>query len=100
MKDDGVYLEHPEHPERESLLAWAGGSYDPDAFDPSTVVFDDPLKRWKGPSKVNAADDPPPLSPRFVESRPHERRRVRESLHQQSAQHRKLIGKDRCHGIG
>jgi hypothetical protein len=30
------------------LLAWAGGSYDPDAFDPSTVVFDDPLKRWKG----------------------------------------------------
>jgi len=40
-------ISDPEHPERESLLAWAGGSYDPDAFDPSTVVFD-ALKRWKG----------------------------------------------------
>jgi Plasmid pRiA4b ORF-3-like protein len=35
------------HPERASLLAWAGGSYDLDAFDPTAVVFDDPIKRWK-----------------------------------------------------
>ena len=40
-------ISDPAHPERESLLAWAGGSYDPDAFDPINVVFDDPLKRWK-----------------------------------------------------
>jgi hypothetical protein len=37
----------PAHPERESLLAWAGGSYDPNAFEPTAVVFDDPIKRWK-----------------------------------------------------
>jgi hypothetical protein len=37
----------PGHPEHESLLAWAGGDYVPDAFDPAGVTFDDPLKRWK-----------------------------------------------------
>jgi hypothetical protein len=40
-------ISEPGHPERQSLLTWAGGSYDPDAFDPTIVVFDDPLKRWK-----------------------------------------------------
>ena len=36
----------PGHPEHESLLAWAGGDYTPDAFDPASVTFDDPLERW------------------------------------------------------
>src|SRR5712691_11681934 len=40
-------ISDPAHPEHESSLTWAVGSYDPDAFDPATVVFDDPLKRWK-----------------------------------------------------
>lgn len=40
-------ISDPAHPEHESSLTWAGGSYDPDAFDPTMVVFDDPLKRWK-----------------------------------------------------
>jgi len=35
------------HPEHRSMLEWAGGAYDADAFDPSAVVFDDPRKRWK-----------------------------------------------------
>ena len=39
-------IARPNHPEHESLLQWAGGSFDPDAFMPA-VVFDDPRKRWK-----------------------------------------------------
>jgi hypothetical protein len=39
------------HPERESMLqwagGWAGGSFDPDAFAPASVTFDDPRERWK-----------------------------------------------------
>lgn len=35
------------HPEHASMLEWVGGTYDADAFDPSAVVFDDPVKRWK-----------------------------------------------------
>ena len=35
------------HPEHESILQWAGGEYDPDAFDPNAVVFDNPRKRWR-----------------------------------------------------
>ena len=37
----------PAHPEHESSLTWVGGSYDPDAFDPAKVVFEDPLKRFE-----------------------------------------------------
>lgn len=37
----------PNHREHHSRLQWAGGEYDPEAFDPSAVVFDDPRKRWK-----------------------------------------------------
>lgn len=37
----------PEDPEHDELLAWAGGEYDPDAFRPTDVTFDDPRKRWK-----------------------------------------------------
>jgi hypothetical protein len=28
-------------------FCWAGGAFDPDAFDPAAVKFDDPKKRWK-----------------------------------------------------
>jgi hypothetical protein len=35
------------HPEHRSMLEWAGGAYDPDAFDPKAVVFENPRKRWK-----------------------------------------------------
>lgn len=29
------------------MIQWSGGAYDPDAFNPEVVVFDDPRKRWK-----------------------------------------------------
>jgi hypothetical protein len=35
------------HPEREAMLQWAGGSFDPRAFAPASVVFDNPQERWK-----------------------------------------------------
>lgn len=37
----------PSHPERSSILEWIGGNYDPDAFDPRSVRFDDPRDRWR-----------------------------------------------------
>ena len=37
----------PRHSEHASMLQWVGGGYDPDAFDPTAVVFEDPRKRWK-----------------------------------------------------
>ena len=40
-------IANPRHPEHRSMLEWAGGTYDPDAFDPKAVVFDNPRKRWK-----------------------------------------------------
>lgn len=35
------------HPKHQSMLEWAGGTYNPDDFNPAAVVFDDPRKRWK-----------------------------------------------------
>lgn len=35
------------HPERATMLEWAGGNFDPTAFDPVAVTFDDPRERWK-----------------------------------------------------
>ena len=35
------------NPERAAMLRWAGGAFDPHAFDPKAVQFDDPAKRWK-----------------------------------------------------
>jgi hypothetical protein len=35
------------HPEHRSMLEWAGGVFDPYSFDPQTVTFDDPRKRWE-----------------------------------------------------
>ncbi len=37
----------PNHPEHDSMLEWCGGSFDPEAFDPATVRFDNPRKRWR-----------------------------------------------------
>lgn len=37
----------PEHEEHEATLQWAGGHFDPEAFDPTAVKFDNPKKRWK-----------------------------------------------------
>ena len=36
-----------EHEEHEAMLQWAGGNFDPEIFDPATVKFDNPKKRWK-----------------------------------------------------
>jgi hypothetical protein len=35
------------HPERKSLLEWVGGKFDPDKFNPQTIKFNNPQKRWK-----------------------------------------------------
>jgi hypothetical protein len=37
----------PQHPDHGELLAWVGGRFDPDAFDPAAVAFADPGRRWK-----------------------------------------------------
>lgn len=37
----------PEHEEHAEYLEWVGGHFDPDAFDPATVEFDDPKERWR-----------------------------------------------------
>ena len=38
-------LADPKHPEHGEYLAWAGVGYDPEAFDPAVVRFDDPQVR-------------------------------------------------------
>ena len=40
-------LADPGDEEYESTLTWVGGSYDPEAFDPKKVHFDDPQERWR-----------------------------------------------------
>lgn len=35
------------HRDHKRLLQWAGGAFDPDAFDPATVKFDKPRERWQ-----------------------------------------------------
>jgi len=40
-------LRDPTHEEHESMLEWVGGKYDPAAFSPKKVRFDDPKKRWR-----------------------------------------------------
>jgi hypothetical protein len=37
----------PRHPERAAMREWAGGAFDPHAFNPRKVKFDDPAERWK-----------------------------------------------------
>lgn len=40
-------IRNRRHPEHASMLQWAGGSFDPDAFSPKLVQFDDPRERWR-----------------------------------------------------
>lgn len=40
-------IKTPRHPERQSLLTWVGGKFDPEKFDPKEVKFDSPSKCWK-----------------------------------------------------
>jgi hypothetical protein len=35
------------HPQHKEMLAWVGGAFDPSAFDPAAVRFDDPRRRWR-----------------------------------------------------
>lgn len=37
----------PDHDQHQELLTWAGGPFDPEAFDPAAVTFDDPTRRWR-----------------------------------------------------
>jgi hypothetical protein len=36
----------PRHEEHEDMMRWIGGEFDPEAFDPAKVSFDDPKERW------------------------------------------------------
>ena len=38
---------NPRHPDHAERVEWAGGSYNPEAFEPAQVVFDNPQQRWK-----------------------------------------------------
>jgi Plasmid pRiA4b ORF-3-like protein len=35
------------HPEHDSMLQWAGGRFDAEAFNPRSITFDNPRDRWK-----------------------------------------------------
>ncbi|MEO6029574.1 MAG: plasmid pRiA4b ORF-3 family protein [Candidatus Binatia bacterium] len=48
----------PHHPEHQSMLTWAGGAFDPHAFEPTRVQFDDPGARWE--HAFAPPDDPRP----------------------------------------
>jgi hypothetical protein len=37
----------PAHDEHEETLVWCGGSFDPEEFAPTGVVFDDPDERLR-----------------------------------------------------
>ena len=40
-------IRNPRHPEHRAMLQWAGGTFDPHAFDPEAVAFDNPRERWR-----------------------------------------------------
>jgi len=40
-------IRDPSHDEFERMKEWLGGGYDPEAFDPSSIRFDSPKKRWE-----------------------------------------------------
>jgi hypothetical protein len=40
-------IQDPSHEEHETFLAWIGGEFDPEEFDPKQVQFDDPEERWR-----------------------------------------------------
>lgn len=37
----------PSHEDHAEMLEWLGGSFDPEAFDPKLVQFDDPSERFE-----------------------------------------------------
>jgi hypothetical protein len=39
-------MSDPTDEEYETIRRWIGRPYDPGAFDPKTVRFDNPRKRW------------------------------------------------------
>jgi len=39
-------LANPKHPQHVSMREWVGTTYEPEAFEPRRVVFDDPQRRW------------------------------------------------------
>ena len=40
-------IKNPNHEEYDKWMAWLGGEYDPEYFDPEQVSFDDPKERLK-----------------------------------------------------
>ena len=40
-------IRNPKHPDHKEMRQWFGGPFNPDAFDPTVVVFDDPSRRWE-----------------------------------------------------
>ena len=35
------------HPEHDAMAQWVGGSFDPHAFSPHSITFDNPRERWQ-----------------------------------------------------
>jgi hypothetical protein len=52
-----VVLCDPTHEEYPSTLQWVGAGYDPAAFDPRNVRFDDPKKRWQQAFEGRSSSD-------------------------------------------
>lgn len=40
-------IQDPRHPEHDEMLQWVGGRFDPHAFRPDSITFDDPRERWE-----------------------------------------------------
>jgi len=40
-------LSNPQSKQYKEMLEWVGGSFDPEAFSPEQVRFDDPDRRWQ-----------------------------------------------------
>ena len=36
-----------KHKEYDEMIGWLCGDFDPEAFDPNKIVFDDPEMRWE-----------------------------------------------------
>ena len=40
-------IKNPEDAEYEETMTWLGGNYNPEAFNPDRIKFDNPKKRWE-----------------------------------------------------
>lgn len=40
-------IRNPHHDEHHRMLEWAGGSFDPEAFDSQDISIEDPAERWR-----------------------------------------------------